>query len=176
MTRVLTGALTALCVALSGCATNYGGGNAGGIIGGQRITRIDENSWQVRSLANGFSRGEFGQDSAIYKAAILTVAAGYTHLQIYDFRITVNQYSELAVLRFHMVNDPDAPYACESERFAANCRTLSAREAIIQLAPRIPQTAAQAAAEVEQMRARYGFAAPARPAPPPTPRDPRTES
>jgi hypothetical protein len=169
MRLVLKGAVLALCLGLSGCATSYNGGNAGGMIGGQRITRIDQNSWQVRSLANGFSRGEFAQDSAIYKAAILTVAAGYTHLQIYDFRITVSTYSERAVLRFHMVNDPNPPHACDSERFRENCRTLSAREAILYYAPRIPQTAAQAAEEVRQMRIRYGF-------PPPPPNGRVTES
>lgn len=170
MKLALTGALTALCVALAGCATTYGG-NAGGLIGGQKVTRIDEDSWQVRSSTNGFSRAGYGQDAAIYKAAILTVAAGYSHLQVYDFRI----YSapggghQYALMRFHMTNAPNARFRCESVEFRANCRTLSARDAIVLLAPRIPQTAAQATAEVERMRARYGFGARASEAGPPPP-------
>lgn len=154
----MSGALVALCLVLSGCATAYNSGNAGGIIGGQKITRLGPTNWRVRSLANGFTAPEFGRNVAIYKAAMLTVAAGYTHFQIYKFEIVgVRGQYERATMYFDTVNDPDPPFRCESQTFRDNCRTLSAREAIVYYAPRIPQTAAQAAAEVEQMRVRYGF-------------------
>lgn len=146
-------AAAALLCALPGCATTYDGDNAAGLFGGQGAKRIDPDSWRIEASSNGIARRDLARDMAIYKAAVVARATGFAYVQIYKFRIYQNQYgSQSADLRMHTVNDRDRPYACESRRFAVNCRVLAADEAIAYFGPLIGQTPEQTAAEVEALR------------------------
>lgn len=146
-------AAAALLCALPGCATTYDGDNGLGLFGGQGARRIDSDSWRISGSSNGIARRDLARDMALYKAAVVTRAAGFAYFQIYKFRIYQNQYGgQSADLRMHTVNDRDRPYACESRRFAVNCRVLAADEAIAYFGPLIGQTPEQTAAEVQALR------------------------
>lgn len=155
----IAAAIALLCTA-SGCATTYGGSNAGGLFGGQKATRLDENSWEITSGANGYSAAEFAQNTALYKAALIARAGGFPYFQIYRFEIYLNSGGyggQDATLRMHPLATRFAPFVCESTRFRENCRTLPTDATIALTESRIHRTPEQTAAEVASMRAQFGL-------------------
>jgi hypothetical protein len=155
----IAAAIALLCAA-TGCATTYGGSNGGGLFGGQKATRLDANSWEIYSGANGYSAPEFAQNSALYKAALVARAGGFPYFQIYRFDIYINKYGQPgqdAKLRMHPVTSPYPRFVCESARFAENCRTLNTDATIALTESLIHRTPEQTAAEVASTRKEFGL-------------------
>ena len=151
-------AAAAASLCLAGCATTYAGSNAGGLFGGQKASRIDANSWEISTSANGYSHADFAQNSALYKSALVARAAGFPYFQIYRFDIFINGYgAQSAKLRMHPVDTPYPHYVCESQRFRSNCRVLGTDATIALTEPELPRTPQQTEAEVAAIRAQFGL-------------------
>ncbi|MCW3838205.1 hypothetical protein ACFQ1E_19120 [Sphingomonas canadensis] len=144
----------------SGCATGYSTKNSGiGLFGGQKIERIDKNSWLIVAIANGFSRHNAGQNIALYKAALITRAAGYEYFQIYSFEIFSigNLEGQTGTMKIHTVNNPFAPFECEAWRFRPNCRVLNAERTMKRYGALIGRSPEQGAEEVAKLREQHGL-------------------
>ncbi len=170
-TRAIRAAAAALLLCLSGCATSYGGSNGGGMFGGQKVTRLGPDRWEIIANSNGYSQSEYSRQTALYKAGLVARAMGMPYIEIYDFSITTNQYrAERAVLRMRLIADRRVPFHCTAvPPFRGNCRTLSADATILLYGPRINRTPAQGRAEVEALRAEFGDGASGESTPPPSP-------
>lgn len=135
---------------LSGCATSGGRPATAtkylpqGPLGGYSEKEIEPGIWQVTGRANGIAPRGFGSNMALYRAAEILYAKGFTHVQVIDQKgssISVgaggssgSYGGETLVVTVRGANDPARPADCRAKNPAA-CMTIDAAEVMARLAP-----------------------------------------
>jgi len=141
MTRSLTAALaTLLLAACSGgrpvTATHY---RPAGLLGGYSERIVEPGVWRVSGSSNGIAEMGFGRNMAMYRAAELVKAAGFSHMQILDQRgratmMNQRQIGESMELVVRGANDAAAPVDCRA-RQPQLCFTAPVDEVMASLRP-----------------------------------------
>lgn len=143
-------ALAAVALLATGCsggrpgtATTYG---PSGILGGYSETQIEPGVWRVTGRSNGIAEQGFGRNMAVYRAAELMKAAGFSHFQMLDQKgsATMMRLSggstraagESLTVTVRGVDDPAAPLACRAKRPDA-CATLAVDTVMASIGPRL---------------------------------------
>ena len=110
--KILT--ITALLLALQGCATAY---QSQGFSGGYSETQLDENVFTVTFNGNGYTRGERATDFTLLRSAELTLERGYKYFVI------VNSYGDTQQSTFQT---PTNSYTTGTINSYGNTSTLNA--------------------------------------------------
>lgn len=123
-------------------ATTYG---PMGLLGGYSDKVVEPGTWRVTGNSNGIAHQGFGRNMAVYRAAEIVKAAGFSHFQVLDQKGSSRMIGygrptsfagETLTLTVRGVNDPAEPLACRAKQPAA-CMTLGADEIIAQLGPQL---------------------------------------
>jgi hypothetical protein len=135
--------LVAGCAGRPFTATTYGPMH---LFGGYTDKEIEPGVWKVTGAGNGPAGEGFGRNVAVYRAAEIVKAHGFTHLQILDQKGKVHSVGigggsmsyagENMTLIVRATNDPAAPLACRSKRPEA-CMTLAADTIIATIGPQL---------------------------------------
>ncbi len=144
MKRLRYIALAACALTLPSCATGYG---RLGLLGGYSDSQIEPGYWRVSARTNGYSGQSSALYMALYRAAELARAAGYTHFQVVRSNVgalplvagntvSFSGGGERASFRIRGARDGSPPTACEA-RQADTCRTFSVDEVIRTLGPTV---------------------------------------
>lgn len=88
--RLLVGIVSALSIALSGCATKY---QEMGLTGGVSAAPITDDTFRISARGNGYTNQATVQDYVLLKAAETTVQSGRTHFVIVTGNDTTYQTS-----------------------------------------------------------------------------------
>ena len=141
----------AAALLLAGCsggrpvtATTYG---PMALLGGYSEKEVEPGLWRVTGRSNGIAGQGFGRDMAVYRAAELMKARGFSHFQIVDQKgkITMmgrvggaatNYVGEFLTVTVRGASDPRAALACRA-KLASACGTLSTDEIMGRLGPRL---------------------------------------
>lgn len=141
MKKMLSFAAAAL--ALAGCvggravtATRYG---PAGLFGGYHDEVVEPGIWEVTGRSNGIAPPGFGRNVAMYRAAELVKAAGFSHMQILDQegrenRMNMRAIGESMELLVRGANDPAPPPDCRARNPQA-CFTVAVDEIMARLRP-----------------------------------------
>jgi hypothetical protein len=133
----------AAAVALASCA----GGRPGtatryrpaGLFGGYSDEVIAPGEWQVTGRSNGVAEPGFGRNMAMYRAAELVKAAGFSHMQVLDQQGRENRMNgrtigESLELEVRGANGPAPPAVCRA-RSPQACFTAPVDEIMARLRP-----------------------------------------
>jgi hypothetical protein len=143
--------VAAAALLVSGCAgggrpftaTTYGPMH---LFGGYTDKEIEPGLWKVTGAGNGPAGEGFGRNVAVYRAAEIVKAHGFTHLQILDQKGKVHMMGrrgssmsfagETMALTVRGTNDPAAPLACRAKSPDA-CMTLAVETVMATIGPRL---------------------------------------
>src|SRR5690242_15624592 len=79
MRKLVMPALVAASLMLAGCATGYG---RSGLLGGYSDSQLGPGYWRVSARTNGYSAASSAVEMALYRAAEIARAAGFSHFQV----------------------------------------------------------------------------------------------
>ena len=142
--------IAAATLLLAGCAggrpitaTTYGPVN---LLGGYKDKEIEPGVWRVTGLGNGIAGEGFGRNVAVYRAAELIKAQGFSHFQVLRQKGRMNSISvgggpgsfsgESMEMDVRGTNDPTAPLACRDKTPTA-CMTLAVDEILARVGPQL---------------------------------------
>lgn len=131
----------ACALSLAACATGYG---PMGPLGGYSESALEPGVWEVRGMSNGLSQPDAAGNMALYRAAELARAAGFSHFQVLETNLRWNRVltpwglegggaGERARMRIRGVDGAAVPPPCEAEK--GECPTFSVAEVMADLAP-----------------------------------------
>jgi hypothetical protein len=135
--------LAAAALALAGCAggrpvtaTRY---RPAGLLGGYGERVVEPGVWRVTGSSNGIAETGFGRNMAMYRAAELVRAAGFSHVQILDqrgreSRMNSRTIGESLDLWVRGANGPAPPADCRARNPQA-CFTVPVDEIMARLRP-----------------------------------------
>jgi hypothetical protein len=115
------------------------------LLGGYSEKEVEPGLWRVTGRSNGIAQQGFGRDMAVYRAAELMKARGYSHFQIVNqkgkstmigYGRPTTHAGEFLTVTVRGVNDPAEPLACRAKQPFA-CGTLFTDEIMAQLSPRL---------------------------------------
>src|SRR5690242_2186335 len=136
------GAASSAASARSGLATRYGPMS---LFGGYSDKMIEPGVWRVSARSNGPAGSGFGRNMAVYRAAEILSAQGFSYVQVIDGKgdMTVlgrrgdafqRPLNEHVVLTVRGAYSPQPPADCRAKEPQA-CITYSAASAMTQLRP-----------------------------------------
>ena len=144
--RLVVAAAAAL--ALAGCAERPSTATTCGpmgLLGGYSEKEVEPGVWRVTGAGNGIAEMGFGRNVAVYRAAELMKARGFSHFQV------INQKGEMRMvgvgspsgfagetlnLTVRGTNDPAAPLECRAKQPTA-CMTLSVDTILASVGPKL---------------------------------------
>ena len=152
MRTIAVAAAGAALISLSACAgrdghsplaTTYGKMH---LFGGYTDKEIEPGVWKVSGAGNGPAGPGFGRNVAVYRAAEIAKARGFSHVQVLRQRGKARSVSvgggpgsfsgENMELIVRGTNDPAAPLACRDKTPEA-CMTLSVEQIMATIGPRL---------------------------------------
>ena len=136
------GALSSASSARSGLATKYGHMS---LFGGYSDKEIEPGVWRVSARSNGPAGPGFGRNMAVYRAAEILSAQGFSYVQVIDGKGDATmlgqrrdtfqrQLNEHVVLTVRGAYSPQPPADCRAKD-ASVCRTFSAARVMSELRP-----------------------------------------
>lgn len=147
--RLIAAALAALSLAScasgggSALATTYGKQH---LFGGYTDKEIEPGLWKVTGAGNGPAGPGFGRNVAVYRAAEIAKAGGFSHFQILRQRGkahsvgvgggSMSYAGENMEMIVRPTHDPGAPLACRDKDPQA-CMTLSVAEIMATIGPQL---------------------------------------